>query len=170
MRRRSLTNQFFQKGERQLIRVIILGSVILVIMQFSLVKDPVQFYLAMAQKVESPSLELSTSGQAITQPVSPQSPVLSSVNSSSQTRIWQITLKATPNSPVRVLQNGKDLGTLAKGEQVIAVQTGIVQLDASKVKQPVRVQVLKRDPLLSQPHLNQIFVCNGTVQDIWVGP
>lgn len=171
MRRRRLNmwwiNQLFQQGERQLIRLIIVGSVILVIMQFGLAKDPVQFYLAMAQEVESPALEVNSSEQAVTLPAS--SPVSSQTGSSAQTQLYQITLKATPNLPVRVLQNGKELGTLTKGEQVLKVQAGIIQLDATKVKQAVQVQVLKIDPKLSQPQVNRIFVCNGDVQEIWVG-
>jgi hypothetical protein len=167
MRRRRLNiwwiSQFFQQGERQLIRLIVLGSVILVIMQFSLAKEPVQFYLEMAQKIESPYIELNTTEQAVTAPATSQT------GSSVQTQLYQITLKATPNLPVRVLQNGKELGTLTKGEQVLKVQAGIIQLDAAKVKQPVQVQVLKLDPLLSQPQLNRIFVCNEDVQEIWIG-
>ncbi len=162
-------NQFLQDGERQLIRVIILGSVILVIMQLSLAKDPVQFYLAMAQKVESPSIDLNIAGQQSTLPT-PQTPAVTTAVSPNSVRVWQITLKATPNMSVRVLQNGKVLGTLSKGEQVFSVQTGIVQLDASNVKQSVRVQVVKRDQLLNQPNPNQVFYLDGNVQEIWVGP
>lgn len=171
-RSRSLTmriNQFLQQGERQLIRVIILGTVILVIMQFSLAKDPVQFYLAMAQKVESPSIDLNIEGQDSTLPT-PQTAALTTAVSPNSARVWQITLKATPNMPVRVLQNGKVMGNLAKGEQVFSVQTGIIQLDATNVKQSVRVQALKRDQHLSQPNPNQIFYLDGNVQEIWVGP
>ena len=171
--RRSLTrriNQFLQQGERQLIRIIVLGSVILVVMQFSSARDPVQFYLAFAQEVESPSLELNTSGQAMTIPTSSQSPLFSSVSSTDQTRVYQITLKSTPNSAVRVLQNGKVLGTLAKGQQVFSVHTGTVQLDATNVTQSVRVQVVKRDALLNQPTQNQFLLNNGKVYEIWVGP
>lgn len=171
MRRRRLNmwriNQFFQQGERQLIRLIILGSVILVIMQFGLAKDPVQFYLAMAQKTESPYIELNTSQQAVTMPAS--SPASFQTGSSAQTQLYQITLRATPNLPVRVLQNGKELGTLTKGEQVFKVRAGIIQLDATKVKQPVQVQVIKLDPRLSQPQLNRIFYLNGDIQEIWIG-
>ncbi len=170
--RRSLAmriNQFLQQGERQLIRVIILGSVILVIMQLSLAKDPVQFYLAMSEKVESPSIELNNTGRNITLPAS-QTPVTSTSVSSNSARVWQITLKATSNLPVRVLQNGKVLGNLAKGEQVFSVQTGIVQFDATNIKNPVQVQILKRDRLLSQPPQNQISFTNGKIQEIWVGP
>lgn len=156
-------DRLFQQGERQLIRAIVLASVILVIVQFSLAREPVQFYLAMAQKTESPYIELNTSQRAVTLPASSQT------GSSAQTQLYQITLKATSNSPVRVLQNGQELGTLTKGEQVFKVQAGIIQLDASKVKQPVKVQVLKLDPKLSQPQVNRIFACNGDIQEIWVG-
>jgi hypothetical protein len=156
-------NQFFQQGEQQLIRIIVLGSAVLVIMQFALVRDPVQFYLAMSQETESPYIDLDTSQQTATLPAS------SPTGSSAQTQLYQITLKATPNLPVRVLQNGKELGSFTKGEQVFKVQAGIIQLDASKVKQPVQVQVLTLDPKLSQPQLNRIFVCDGDVQEIWVG-
>jgi hypothetical protein len=117
----------------------------------------------MAQKTESPYIELNTSQRAVTLPASSQT------GSSAQTQLYQITLKATSNSPVRVLQNGQELGTLTKSEQVFKVQAGIIQLDASKVKQPVKVQVLKLDPKLSQPQVNRIFACNGDIQEIWVG-
>ena len=162
-------NQFLQQGERQLIKVIILGSVILVIMQLSLAKDPVQFYLAMSEKVESPSMDLNTAEQASTLPTL-QTPALTTAVSPNSARVWQIALKATPNMPVLVLQNGKVLGNLAKGEQVFSVQTGMVQFNSTNVKNSVQVQIVKRDPLLSQQFQNQVFLTNGKVQEIWVGP
>ncbi len=68
-------NQFFQQGEQQLIRIIVLGSAVLVIMQFALVRDPVQFYLAMSQETESPYIDLNTSQQTATLPASSQQAV-----------------------------------------------------------------------------------------------
>ncbi|MDD2234018.1 MAG: hypothetical protein PHZ11_04635 [Desulfitobacteriaceae bacterium] len=166
MRRRRFNFQFnrlFQQGERQLIRLIVLGSVILVIVQFGLAREPVQFYLQMAREIESPYLELNLTEQTVTAPASSQT------DSTAQTRLYKITLKATPNSPVRVFQNDQELGILTKGELGLAVQAGIIRLDAGKVKQPIQVQVIKLDPRLSQPQLNRIFYCNGDIQEIWIG-
>lgn len=142
-----------ERGERRIIRVMVLASVLLVLMQLSAVKDPLQFYMSVASKVEAPPLEI---------------PSLANQESAQLVKTWQMTLQAIPPAPIRVLQNGKLITTLAKGEQRIIVQSGQVQLDAQGVNQPVRVQVIKRDEQLIEPRLNQIMVLQGNIQIITV--
>ena len=142
-----------QRGERRIIRVMVLGSVMLVLMQLSVVRDPLQFYMAVAAKVEAPPLELPTLANPI---------LVEPVN------IWYLTLKATPVAPIRVLQNGKVLATLANGEQQIAVQSGQIQLDGRGVSQITQVQVLQKDARLVEPRQNQIVVLQGNIQTITV--
>lgn len=144
-----------QRGERRIIRVMVLASVILVIMQLSAIRDPVQFYMTMAEKVEAPPLDL---------PVQANPSLARSVN------IWHITLKAIPASPVRVLQNGKVIATLANGDRELTVQSGQIQLDAVGLSQRVQVQVLKKDQALLEPRQNQIFVLQGNSLNVTVKP
>lgn len=140
-----------QRGERRIIRVMVLASVILVLMQLTAVRDPVAFYLTMAERVEAPPLDL---------------PPLADSTVADPLKIWEITLRATPAAPIRVLQNGKVLVTLTKGDQTLKVQPGQIQLDGTAVTQSVRVQVVKRDNHLQEPRLNQVFQCQGNVQNI----
>jgi len=144
-----------QRGERRIVRVMVLASVLLVLMQLSAIRDPLQFYMTVASKVEAPPLDL---------------PVLANPAHAESVRTWQVTLKATPAAPVRVLQNGKVIATLAKGEQQIPAQAGQIQLDGTGVAQTVRVQVIQRDTNLLEPRLNQILLLKGNIQNLTVRP
>ena len=144
-----------QRGERRIIRVMVLASVLLVLMQLSVVRDPLQFYMAVAAKVEAPPLEL---------------PSLANPEFAEAVKTWQVTLKATPAAPIRVLQNGKVIATLAKGEQQIRVQSGQFQLDGIGVSQTIRVQVIERDAQVLEPRQNQIIVLQGNIQNVTVRP
>lgn len=144
-----------QKGERRIIRVMVLASVILVLMQLSSMRDPLEFYMAMAEKVEAPPLDL---------------PPLSNSTLAEQVNVWNMTLKAVPAAPVRVIQNGKVIATLAKGEQQLTVRSGQIQLDGVGISQRVQVQVLKKDSQLLEPRLNQLFVLQGTKENVTIRP
>ena len=144
-----------QRGERRIIRVMVLASVLLVLMQLSAVRDPLQLYMAVAAKVEAPPLDL---------------PALANSGHAEAVKTWQVTLKATPVAAIRVLQNGKVIATLAKGEQQIMVQAGQIQLDGTGVSQTIRVQVIQRDANLLEPRLNQMVVLQGNIQNVTVRP
>lgn len=157
-RRKSLLEWMWnivQRGERRIIRVMVLASVVLVLMQLSATRDPVEFYMAMAERVEAPPLDL---------------PPLEKSTAAEAVNIWNVTLKAVPAMPVRVIQNGKVIATLAKGEQQLTIQSGQIQLDGVGISQRVQVQVLKKDPQLLEPRLNQIFVVQGNQQNVSVRP
>lgn len=139
-----------QWGESKLIRVMVLASVILVLMQLSAIRDPLEFYMAVAARVEAPPLELPALAEA--------------------SKTWQLTLKAIPAAPIRVLQNGKVIATLTNGEQQITVETGQIQLDARGLSQIIQVQVLKKDTQLVEPRKNQIIVLQGNIQKLTVSP
>ena len=142
-----------QRGERGIIRVMVLASVLLILMQLSVVRDPLQFYMAVASKVEAPPLEL---------------PSLANSSLVESVKTWQVTLKATPAAPVRILQNGKLIATLAKGEQQIMVQSGQIQLDGTGLNQTIRVQVVKKDAQLLEPRQNQLVLLQGNIQNVTV--
>ncbi|HWQ42241.1 MAG TPA: hypothetical protein VN456_09435 [Desulfosporosinus sp.] len=144
-----------QRGERRIIRVMVLASVLLVLMQLSAVRDPLQFYMAVAAKVEAPPLEL---------------PVFAIPVQAEAVQTWEVTLKATPAASIRVLQNGKVIATLAKGEQQIMAQAGQIQLDGTSVSQTIRVQVIQRDANLQEPRLKQMVVLQGNIQNVTVRP
>ena len=139
-----------QRGESKIIRVIVLASVILVLMQLSVLRDPLEFYMAVASKVEAPPLELPALAQSH--------------------KTWQLTLKATPVAPIRVLQNGKVIAILANGEQQITVESGQIQLDGRGLPQIIQLQVVKKDAQLVEPRKNQIVVIKGNVQNLTVRP
>jgi len=144
-----------QQGERRIIRVMVLASVLLLIMQLSAARDPLDFYMSVASKVEAPPLEL---------------PALANPELQESVKTWQLTLKATPAAPIRVVQNGTVIATLAKGEQQISVQSGQIQLDGIGIAQTVKVQVLKKDAQLLEPRQNQIVVLQGNIQNLIVKP
>lgn len=139
-----------QRGENKIIRVMVLASVILVLMQLSVLRDPLEFYMAVASKVEAPPLELPALAQSH--------------------KTWQLTLKATPVAPIRVLQNGKVIAILANGEQQITVESGQIQLDGRGLPQIIQLQVVKKDAQLVEPRKNQIVVIKGNVQNLTVRP
>lgn len=139
-----------QRGERRLIRVMVLASVILVLMQLSVLRDPLDFYMEVAAKVEEPPLEL---------------PAFAETQNT-----WQLTLKATPAAAVRVLQNGKVIATLANGEQQITVEPGQIQLDGRGLPQLIQVQVVRKDVRLVEPRQNQIVVLQGNIKNLTVKP
>lgn len=149
--------------ERSLIRFLVLASALLVVAQIGLglVRDPVDFYMAMAQKIEAPPIAV----QSMSEVTAPEK-----IENKTTPQTWNITLKATPAAPVRVLQNGKQLGTLTRGELAIPAQSGTVQLDGTACSQIVRVQVTGRDPKLHEPRLNQSFVVEKNVQNVRVSP
>lgn len=144
-----------QRGERRIIRVMVLASVLLLLMQLTAVRDPLDFYMQVAAKVEAPPMEL---------------PVLANPELNKSINTWYVTLKATPAAPIRVVQNGTVIATLENGEQQIAVQSGQIQLDGIGVAQTIRVQVIKKDDQLIEPRQNQIIVLQGNIQNLIVRP
>lgn len=153
------SKSILQRVERGVIRTLILASVLLLLVQMGLglAKDPVDFYISVAQKIESPSLDIAPVSSA----VSPENPSL---------KTWKVTLKASPAAPVRVLQNGRVLGTLTRGELEVPVQAGTLQLDGTNVSQIVRVQVIKKDSQLQDPRLNQSLIIEHNIQNFRVSP
>ncbi|KGK85448.1 hypothetical protein DP73_18240 [Desulfosporosinus sp. HMP52] len=155
MRRRGslieLIWNMIQRGERRIIRVMVLASVLLLVMQLSAVRDPLEFYVSVASKVEAPPLEL---------------PALANADLQQSAKTWVITLKATPAAPIRVVQNGTVIANLAKGEQQIAIQSGQIQLDGIGINQTVKVQVIKKDIQLLEPRQNQVFIIQGNIQNM----
>lgn len=147
--------------ERFLIRGVALAAVLLVLVQMGmgLAKDPVDYYLSVAQSLEAPSLEST--------PVS--GTVTPNLIQEGLPQTAEITLRAIPAAPIKVIQNGKVLGTLARGELKVSVQTGILQLDGTNVPSLVRVQVTKKDAALMDPKLNQTYIVEHNIQTLRVG-
>lgn len=157
--KRNYSKSILQRVERGVIRTLILASVLLLLAQMGLglAKDPVDFYISVAQKIESPSLD-----------IAPVSSAVSPDNTSQKT--WKVTLKASPAAPIRVVQNGRVLGTLTRGELEVPVQAGTLQLDGTNVSQIIRVQVIKKDSQLQDPRLNQSLIIEHNIQNLRVGP
>ncbi|AGA69777.1 hypothetical protein Desdi_2353 [Desulfitobacterium dichloroeliminans LMG P-21439] len=151
----------FQKLEQVIVRAVVLLTVLLVVVQMGLglAKDPVDYYISIAQDVEAPSISSTPVSSTITPDL-----ILETVPHTSQ-----ITLKAVPAAPVRVIQNGKVLGTLARGELAISAQTGTLQLDGTNVSAIVRVQVIQKAPEFVDPRLNQVVIVERNIQTLRVG-
>lgn len=141
-----------QRGERRLIRVMVLAAVILALVQMTQIKDPLDFYIEVAGKVEDSPLEVPAFAH--------------------QAQVYQtsglLTLKATPVAPIRVMQNGQVIGTLANGEKQLTVEAGEIQLDGRGLNQPIQVQVIHKDAHFVEPRLNQVVVTQGNVQKMTV--
>ncbi|MGE4271678.1 MAG: hypothetical protein AB7E31_02220 [Desulfitobacterium sp.] len=146
----------FRKLEQMMIRAVVLSAVVLVLIQMGLglAKNPVDYYISVAQNVEAPSLDST--------PVS--STVTPDLIQEIVSQTFQITLKADPAAPIRVAQNGKFLGTLARGELVIPIQVGNLQLDGTNVPTIVRVQVIEKAPELVEPRQNQTVMIEHNIQ------
>lgn len=157
-RRRSLLEWLWntvQRGERRIIRVMVLASVLLLLMQLSAARDPLDFYMKIAAEVEAPPIEL---------------PTLAKPELEQSVKTWQVTLRATPAAPIRVVQNGTVIATLAKGEQQVAVKSGQIQLDGIGIAQTVKVEVINKDAQLLEPRQNQTFILQGNIQNLIVKP
>lgn len=148
--------------ENNFIRFVVLMAVLLAVAQIGLglAGDPVDSYLALARKVEDPPLDIQPTSGLIT----PET------NDGKALQTWKIALKAIPAAPVRVLQNGKLLGTLSKGQLEISVQAGTLQLDGTACPQIVRIQVIGRDNKLQEPRLNQTLSLEKNIQTLRVTP
>jgi hypothetical protein len=157
------SKSYLKRLEQGLIRIMILATVLLVLVQMGLglAKDPVDFYISVAQKVEAPALDIAPVSKTVT-------PEIRSENSTDKT--WLLTLKAIPAAPVRVIQNGRVLGTLTRGELEVLVRAGTLQLDGTNCAQIVRVQVIKKASELHDPRLNQSVIIEHNVQSLRVGP
>ena len=138
-----------QHAERRVIRIMVLASVLLVVMQLSVARDPVQFYMSVAGKVESPPLDYSAPA---------------ALNGSGKT--MSLTVKASPAAPLRVVQNGKVLGSLDRGVQQVSVQAGKLELDGSSLSAPVRVEL----NMNNQASSTSIVISPGTVQALTINP
>jgi len=162
MRQRGILERiwvFVQRSERAIIRLLILTSVILVLGQFALAGDPVEFYLALSEEVEAPALDFEST-------VTPTS----SVPSDSQAD-WELTLQASPAAAVLVVENGRIIADLSAGVVRVGVEPGTIYLDGRGVSQPVsiQVQIANKNMKSSEPQLKQITV-NGNVYKLQVAP
>lgn len=154
-----------QKVEKGIIRILILASVLLVLAQMGLglAKDPVDFYISVAQKVEAPAMDIAPVSSTL-------SPEINNNQDNTSIKTYKLTLKASPAAPVRVIQNGRVLGSMIRGELEVPVQAGTLQLDGTNVSQIVRIQVTNKDSQLHDPRLNQSLVVEHNVQNLRVGP
>lgn len=141
--------------EKVLLRVLMLLVLVLAITQMSLARNPLDFYLAMAAKVENTPLDVPT--VALTEkPVAAQG--------------YWLSLKAVPDAAVKVWQDGKLVGDLSRGVSELQVSQGQVLLDGRGISGTVRVQVIQKDKRLREPALNQTSVIQGNVQALTISP
>jgi hypothetical protein len=117
-----------EKLEKSLLRTMVLCAVVLAVFQLKSLTDPVDFYLNIMGKLDSPAFkyeEYITGGQS----------------GPGETKTISLYLQSEPHSPVLVQQNDKTLGTIGKGLRV-EVEPGTVYLDASHLSYPVTVEII----------------------------
>lgn len=154
VRRNSWTDtlaEIFQRGERWLIRGLVLASALLVLFQLGSAQDPVQFYLAMAQKVESPALPIGTESDG---------------------NQYSLTLKVTPSSaPVKLIQNDQIIAALNREETTeVKVTDGELIFDGRGIGQTVKVQILTVSPEITQLKTNQVITLQNNALSINITP
>lgn len=148
-------------SEKKIIRMMVFACLALTVTQCWRARDPLQFYLAFAQKIEETAMDVRS------QPV----PAMSAEQAARPLpESWAVVLKAQPAAAVKVSQNGELLGTLSQGELTLKVQAGKIQLDGREIRELIRVQVVRTAAPLSQPQVNQVYLLQGNVQEIPVTP
>ncbi|NMA69377.1 MAG: hypothetical protein GX958_08165 [Desulfitobacterium sp.] len=144
-----------ERIENFLIRTVVLATVFLVLAQMGmgLAKDPVNFYLSVAQNIEAPSLDSTPVSVTVTPKLIRENPP----------QTYQLVLQGIPAAPVQVVQNDKVLGTLAQGQLEVAVEEGDLYLDGSYVNGLVQVNIIATSKELSEPQINQVLLVEGNV-------
>ena len=137
-----------QKVEKVLVRMVVLGVVGLLLIQLVLAraKDPVDFYLAFAQTIETIPLE-GTNAQ------------------------WEPNLELTAlggdASRLKVLVNEREVGTLNNGKLSLKIQAGDrLAVDARLVAPSVRLTVTAIGQDLAYPKLNQVWPLRPALLDL----
>lgn len=142
---------FFTRLEGWIIRGLILGTLLLVIVQYGMSKDPVEFYLAMAGKVESPAIEVNGY-------LKDDEPV------------YTVRLKAVPAAPVNIVQNGQIIASLGKGEVNIPLSADAFILDGRGVSQAVSIQIVEISPAVKSPAAHQIINLENNAVSLKIVP
>lgn len=121
-RRFSSLNSF----ERTIIRAMIFCTLLLAVFQLKSVKDPVDFYLAVAGDIDYPAFKYDyyeNNGAA-----------------KSNEKIT-LSFKVTPISEIKVKQNNIIIGTIGSNTS-LEVEPGMVSLDATQIPYPVSVDII----------------------------
>lgn len=140
--------KLMQKVEKVLVRLAVLGILAVVVTQLFVAPatDPMEFYLAFAQKIESAPLE---EGQTTWEPN------------------LVLTAEGGDTSKLKLLVNEQVVGTFGKGKFSLTVQPGDrLAVDARSVRQNVRLKVSGIGQDLAYPKLNQIWPIRGSVLDM----
>lgn len=122
-RRSSLTGRL----EKNLIRGMVICTVILVVFQIFTFTDPVEFYLKIAGDIDSPAFKYDEY-------------VDQNVLKDEQGKTISLNFQVEPESAVVVKQNDKTIGVLSNDIN-LDVQAGTVYLDATHIPYPVAVDI-----------------------------
>lgn len=140
--------KFMRRLEKILVRLAVFGCMTLIVLQLALVrvKDPVEFYLAFAQKIDSPPLQQID------------------VN-------WQpnlvLMVEGADTANLKVLLNDKVAGTFTDGRLELSVSPGDrLALDARQSPGQVKLKVAGVSENLSYPRLNQQWRLQGSILDL----
>jgi hypothetical protein len=117
--------------ERNLIRGIVICTVILVVFQIFTFTDPVDFYLKIAGDIDSPAFKYDEY-------------VEQDVLTGEQGKKVSLNFQVEPDSAVVVKQNDKTIGILSNNTN-LDVQPGTVYLDATHIPYPVTVNITLND-------------------------
>ncbi|MDR3270956.1 MAG: hypothetical protein LBT32_05560 [Peptococcaceae bacterium] len=150
-----------QTIEKRVMRIVVCALLVLTVVQIGRARDPLEFYLAVAKKVESAAMETDLAY-----------PVAAGAQDPAQTApvLGTLTLRAQPAADVRIWQHDKLLGTLRQGDVTVQVQAGPVLLDGRSLAGVVNVQVIRISGAVMQPTLYQNLMIQGNIQTLLVTP
>jgi len=142
--------RIMKKLEKVLVRLAVLGALALVVVQLLVVRvtDPVDFYLAFAQKIEYTPL------QQTEQTFEPN---------------LVFTLEGGDGSKLKLLVNDQETGSFSEGKLSLKVKAGDrLAVDARKAAKGLRLKVSGVGQELGYPKLNQVWPLQGSILDLGV--
>ncbi len=122
---------FLQRLEGRIIRIMVLSVVLLALFQMKSVMDPVDFYLKFSGDIDAPAFKYQYYiDEAFKE-------------DNKNNELVRLIFMTTPeNSPVKVWQNDKLVGTISKDRESFELQPGSVSLDATEISYPVTVEII----------------------------
>ncbi len=140
--------KLMQRLEKVLVRLAILGVLLLLVVQLVLVRaqDPVDFYLAFAQKIESVPLE--------------------QADTSLEPNLI-LAVEGGDGAHLKLLINDHEAGSFASPKLSLKVQAGDrLAVDARQAPKGLRLKVNGVGQELAYPKLNQVWPLGSSIVDL----
>ncbi len=140
--------KLMQRIEKALVRLVVLGVLTLLVVQLVLARaqDPMDFYLAFAQKIETVPLE--------------------QADASFEPNLI-LTVEGGEPAHLKVLVNGQEAGRFVSGKLSLRVRPGDrLALDARQAPKGLRLKVSGIGQELAYPRLNQVWPAGSSIIDL----